>query len=66
MKVPKVGIPFWLYIVVEDSVIGVTLTQVTYGREHIITYFSQRSLTPRQGILLFKSYIYSCFMLFLN
>jgi hypothetical protein len=38
MKAPMAGIPFWLYITAEDSVIGVVLTQVTNGKEHIITY----------------------------
>jgi hypothetical protein len=40
MKAPKAGILFRLYIVAEDSVIGVVLTQVTHGKEHIITYLS--------------------------
>jgi hypothetical protein len=40
MKAPKVRILFQLYIVAEDSVVGVVLTQVTHGREHIITYLS--------------------------
>jgi hypothetical protein len=35
-------IPFWLYIVAEEAVIGVVLTQVTEGKEYIITYLSQR------------------------
>jgi hypothetical protein len=38
MKAPMAGIPFWLYITVEDVVIGAVLTQVTDGKEHIITY----------------------------
>jgi hypothetical protein len=33
------GIQFRLYISTEDAVIGVVLTQVTEGKEHIITYF---------------------------
>jgi hypothetical protein len=41
MKAPKAGIPFWLYIVAEDSVVGAVLTQVTDGKEHIITYLSR-------------------------
>jgi hypothetical protein len=41
MKAPMVGIPFWLYITVEDSVIKVVLMQVTGDKEHIITYLSQ-------------------------
>jgi hypothetical protein len=40
MKAHMVGIPFQLYITVEDSVIGAILTQVTDGKEHIITYLS--------------------------
>jgi hypothetical protein len=41
MKAPKAGIPFQLYIVAEDSGIGAVLTQVTDGKEHIITYLSR-------------------------
>jgi hypothetical protein len=40
-RMRQYGIPFWLYIAVEDSVIGVVLTQVTDGKEHIITYLSR-------------------------
>jgi hypothetical protein len=40
MKAHMVGIPFQLYIVAEDAVIGVVLMQVIEGKEHIITYFS--------------------------
>jgi hypothetical protein len=36
------GIPFRLYIAAEDAVVGAVLTQVTEGKEHIITYLSQR------------------------
>jgi hypothetical protein len=35
------GIPFRLYIVAEDAVIGAVLMQVTEGKEHIITYLSR-------------------------
>jgi hypothetical protein len=41
MKAPMTGIPFWLYIAAEDAVVGVVLTQVTEGKEHIITYLSR-------------------------
>jgi hypothetical protein len=41
MKVPMAGIPFRLYIAVEDAVIGTILTQVIEGKEHIITYLSR-------------------------
>jgi hypothetical protein len=42
MKAPMAGIPFWLYIATEDSMIGAILMQVAQGKEHIITYLSQR------------------------
>jgi hypothetical protein len=42
MKAPMVGIPFRLYIVVEDVVIGAILMQITEGKKHIITYLSRR------------------------
>jgi hypothetical protein len=38
MKTPMAGIPFRLYITAEDAVIGAVLTQLTDGKEHIITY----------------------------
>jgi hypothetical protein len=40
MKARMAGIPFWLYIVVEDAVIGAVLTHVMDEKEHIITYLS--------------------------
>jgi uncharacterized membrane protein (GlpM family) len=40
MKALMDGIPFRLYIVAEDSVIGAILTQVIDEKEHIITYLS--------------------------
>jgi hypothetical protein len=40
IKAPMAEIPFWLYITAEDAVIGAVLTQVTEGKEHIITYLS--------------------------
>jgi hypothetical protein len=42
MKAPVAGIPFRLYIAAEDVMIGAILTQVTEGKEHIITSLSQR------------------------
>jgi hypothetical protein len=41
MKAHMAGIPFQLYITAEDVVIGVVLTQIMEGKEHIITYFSR-------------------------
>jgi hypothetical protein len=47
MKALKAGIPFRLYITVEDSVIGVVLMQVTDGKEHIITYLSRHLIDTK-------------------
>jgi hypothetical protein len=41
MKAPMTGIPFRLYITAEDAVIGVVLTQIMEGKEHIIRYLSR-------------------------
>ena len=42
LKAPQVGVLFRLYIAGEDKVIGAVLTQVTGGKEHVVTYLSQR------------------------
>jgi hypothetical protein len=42
LKAPQVGVPFRLYIVAEDKVIGAVLTQETRGKEHVVTYLSRR------------------------
>jgi hypothetical protein len=42
LKAPQVGASFRLYIAAEDKVIGVVLTQVTGGKEHVVTYLSRR------------------------
>jgi hypothetical protein len=41
LKAPQVGVPFRLYIAAKDKVIGAILTQVTRGKEHVVTYLSQ-------------------------
>jgi hypothetical protein len=41
MKAHMVEIPFWLYIAVEDVMIGAVLTQIMEDKEHIITYLSR-------------------------
>jgi hypothetical protein len=66
MNAPMTGIPFWLYIIAEDSVIGAVLTQGTDSKEHIITYLNRASSMPKQGTRLLKSYVYPGFMLVLN
>jgi hypothetical protein len=47
MKAPIAGIPFRLYITVEDAMIRAILMQVTEGKEHIITYLSQRLIDAK-------------------
>jgi hypothetical protein len=47
MKAPMAGIPFRLYIVAEDAVIGAVLMQVTEGKEHIITYLSRHLIDAK-------------------
>jgi hypothetical protein len=42
LKAPQVGVLFRLYIAAEDKVIGAVLTQVTRGKEHVVTYVSRR------------------------
>ena len=42
LNAPKRGVPFRLYVVAEDKVIGAILTQETEGKEYIITYLSRR------------------------
>jgi hypothetical protein len=41
MKAPMAMILFRLYIIDKDTVIGVVLTQIMKGKEHIITYLSR-------------------------
>jgi hypothetical protein len=47
MKAPIARILFHLYITVEDGVIAAVLTQVMDGKEHIITYLSQRLIDAK-------------------
>jgi hypothetical protein len=47
MKAPMTGIPFRLYITAEDVVIGAVSTQITEGKEHIITYLSRRLIDAK-------------------
>jgi hypothetical protein len=61
MKAPMAGIPFWLYIAVEDAMIGVVLTQVTEGKEHIITYLSRRLIDAKTRYCFIKNLCLSLF-----
>jgi hypothetical protein len=66
MKAHMFGIPFQLYIAAEDVMIGVVLTQVMEGKEHIITYLSRRLIDAETRYFLLKSCIYLCSMLVPN
>jgi hypothetical protein len=63
MKAPMAGIPFRLYIAAEHAVIGDVLTQVTEGKEHIITYLCRRLDTETRYSFIEKlrlSLFYAC------
>jgi hypothetical protein len=67
MKAAKAGIPFQLYIDAEDAVIGAVLTQVTEGKEHIITYLSRCLIDVEMRYSFIEklclSLFYACFKL---
>jgi hypothetical protein len=59
LRAPQVGMPFRLYIAVEDKVIGVVLTQETEGREHVVNYLS-RMLVDAETRSTFLEKLYLC------
>jgi hypothetical protein len=64
MKAPMTGTPFRLYIAAEDAVIGAVLTQVTEGKEHIITYLSRHLINAETRYSFIEklclSLLYAC------
>jgi hypothetical protein len=66
MKAPMVEIQFRLYIAAEDIVIGAVLTQVTEGKEHIITYMSWCLIDAETRYSFIESYVYLYSMLIPN
>ena len=46
LRAPRRGVPFKLYIVVEEKVIGVAFTQEDEGKEYVIAYLGHRLLDP--------------------
>jgi hypothetical protein len=64
MKAPMFEISFQLYIVAGDAVIGVVLTQVMEGKEHIITYLSRCLIDAEMRYSFIKklclSLLYAC------
>jgi hypothetical protein len=61
MKAPMVGIPFRLYIAVEDAVIGAVLIQVTEGKKHITTYLSRCIIDAKTRYSFIKKLCLSLF-----
>jgi len=46
LHAPKRGVPFKLYIVAEEKIIGAVLTQEDEGKEYVIAYLGRRLLDP--------------------
>jgi ribonuclease HI len=61
MKASMAGIPFWLYIAAKDAVLGAVLTQITEGKEHIITYLSQCLIDAETRYSFFEKLCLSLF-----
>jgi ribonuclease HI len=61
MKAPKARILFQLYIAAVDGVIGIVLTQVTDGKEHIITYLSCHLINAETRYLFIEKLCLSLF-----
>jgi hypothetical protein len=60
-KAPMAGIPFRLYIIAEDVVIGAILIQIMEGEEHIITYLSRRLIDAETSYSFIKKLCLSLF-----
>jgi hypothetical protein len=54
LKALKSGLPFRLYIAVENQVIRVVLTQDIEGKEHVVTYPSQRLVEAKTRYTLIE------------
>jgi hypothetical protein len=46
-RAPRRGVPFKLYIVAEEKIIRVVLTQEDKGKEYVIAYLGRRLLDPK-------------------
>jgi hypothetical protein len=46
LRTPRRGVSFKLYIVAEDKIIEVVLTQENEGKEYVIAYLGRRLLDP--------------------
>jgi hypothetical protein len=61
MKAPIAGTPFWLYIAAKNAVVGAVLTEVTDGKEHIITYLSHHLVNAETRYLFIEKLCLSLF-----
>jgi uncharacterized membrane protein (GlpM family) len=60
MKASMAGIPFRLYMIAKEAVIGAVLTQITEGKEYIITYLSRHLIRYSFIEKLRLSLFYAC------
>ena len=64
LKVPRRGVPFRLYVEIEDKVIMVVLTQETEGKEYMLTYVSRRLIDAETRYIFIEklclSLYYAC------
>jgi hypothetical protein len=60
-KAPMARIPFRLYIAAKEAITRVVLTQVTYRKEHIITYLSQCLIDAKTRYSLIEKLCLSLF-----
>jgi hypothetical protein len=61
MKAPIAGISFRIYITADGGVIGVVLTQVMDGKEHVITYLSRCLINAKTRYLFIENLCLSLF-----
>jgi hypothetical protein len=64
LQAPRSGVPFWLYVAVEPSVIGAVLPQEADGKEYVVAYESRRLLDAETSRLVTKlSFVYLYIMI---
>ena len=64
LKAPRRGVPFRVYVVAEDKIIGAVLTQETKGKEYMITYVCRRLIDAEKRYIFIEklclSLYYAC------
>jgi len=66
LHAPRRGVPFKLYIVAEEKIIGDVLTQEDEGKEYVIAYLGHRLFYPETRYAHIQNYAYHCTMLVLR